>query len=275
MTKISIGITLFLMLGLLIFGVGCIGLQSLGTSIIAKTQDGSRYDYEITTTSPDHSTNELENLEIVINQDEPGKKYLSYSFDANGKQLYERSFTAEKTNNDSVIQIDSKIPIIQEIRPELPNLLVLHEGALDPDAHWTKSFNQSGDYVSTNGTIHYNVSGSSDFTNIGNGKITTKAGSFDCTEIQQVISYSMNESLVTPNGTIDSRINGELNGENWINQDNGILVQSSFDSHKMITVDLSDSYNGILGFEKIYREIPVDLNTTTELTQMSAATMGM
>ena len=53
-----------------------------------------------------HSTNELENLEIVINQDEPGKKYLSYSFDANGKQLYERSFTAEKTNNDSVIQID-------------------------------------------------------------------------------------------------------------------------------------------------------------------------
>ena len=38
----------------------------------------------------------------------------------------------------------------------------------------------------------------------------------------------MNESLVTPNGTIDSRINGELNGENWINQDNGILVQSSF-----------------------------------------------
>ena len=43
----------------------------------------------------------------------------------------------------------------------------------------------------------------------------------------------------------------------------------------MITVDLSDSYNGILGFEKIYREIPVDLNTTTELTQMSAATMGM
>jgi hypothetical protein len=267
--KITVGLIVIALLGLFIISLGCIGLLSPVTSANDNLQGGQQYNYEIGIASTDRSLNELKNLEIVVNKVDLDKKYLTYSIDTNGKKTPKTTFIVEKTNNDNTVKIDSKIPIIQDIRPELPNLLLYPENFTDSGAHWTRVFNQSGNYLTDNGTVEYYVAGTSDFTNIGPKKISTKSGTFDCIGIKQMTNYSMKESLASKNGTTNSEIIGDFNGENWITPKNGILVSSSFDNHKVINVDLSETNKGIFGFEKMYREVSVELHLTTELTKIS------
>lgn len=267
--KIITRLIIISLLGLLIIGVGYIGLQSTRSSMKDTLETGQRFDYEISMSSTDHTTDELTNLEMVVTNADSEKKYLAYSINANGEKTPKTSFAVLKTNPDNTVKIDSKNPIIQDIRPELPNLLMLPENFTDSGAHWIKAFNQSGDYLTENGRIEYYVTGTSDFTNIGPNKISTKSGIFDCIGIKQVTKYSINESLISKNGTTNSEKTGDFNGENWIDPKNGILVRSSFDNHKVINVDLSDTNKGIFGFEKMYREVPINLHITTELTRIS------
>jgi len=271
--KLTTVLTIISLLGLLIIGIGCLGVQANGSSL--NTNSPSKYsmhenqqlNYEIAILSKDRSTNVLKDLKMHV--DKVDSENISETFVITVANSLENRFAIKMTNRGNILESNSKKPIIPEVQPELPNLLEFPEKSTNSGTHWTKEFNQSGNYLTSNGTIEYYLTGNSDFTNIGRKKITTMAGTFDCIGIKHVTDYLIKESLISENGTSNSEKYGNFNGENWIDPRNGILIESAFDSHKVISVDLSETTKGAFGFEKMYREVPVDFHMTTKLTNIS------
>jgi len=246
--------------------IGYFGFQPKDLSI-DDIKTGQRFDYEFTQTSIDQATNNALTIAMIVDDAKPEKKLFTYLTFTDDKNIPENTFAVTKANN--TVQIDSKIPIIADIRPELPNLQIFPENLTDPSNHWIHNINQTGEYQTNEGITQYYIEGISDFTVIGSKRLTLESGTFDCIGIKQITDYSMNEAIIIGNKTTDAIKTGYIYGEIWIDKKSGILIRSSFDSRKGVSVDLSKTMTANPGFEKVYREVSVDLYTETELKKIS------
>ncbi|WP_048152658.1 hypothetical protein [Methanolacinia paynteri] len=273
--KIYTKIALIAIFGLFILSIGLISIQSTDSPISYQDsflkydiQDNQEYDYEINISSKEQSLNVLKNLEMSVDKAENEDIYEKYVLTTASSAEVENSYIIQRTDQGKIIDINSKTPIIPEVQPEFPNLLEFPEKTVEPGMEWTTVFDKSGDSITKNGTIKYEATGTSDFEIIGKKVIITESGNFDCVGIKQTVNYSIKESIVSKNETLNSEKYGYYTGENWINLENGILIRSSFNHHRVISADLSESYQGFFGFEKIYREVPIDFQIVTELTEV-------
>lgn len=272
-------VCIFLCVVLSVLGAGCItGSQiSLTDHLQPETYHltydstvGDTFTYNVTSTVEEPKTTVLTHILTVVSDIERDSIVLqSLSTTFAGENTVEQSYSIKLAPNGSLIESNSILPILPEVQPEVPNLLVFPEHGIQDGDSWSKSFDRRGNATSDEGTVEYHATGTVVLTCLGLKKVSVNAGEFVCVGFEEMVNFSINQILTTENGTFPTFTSGEISGINWVDKDSGFLIESTHKINRTMKIDFSTQMNTLMGFEKFYQEIPVQSQIHIELDERS------
>ncbi len=251
--------------------VGCIGnaqVMQKEHGLKYSLSKGDQLTYKMTSASGNQNAATKWDLEMdVTNISDTVLDLKVIMGSAGNEQTAELPYTLAITPYGNVIATSYSGPVAREIQPEFPNGLRYPEKPVTPGEVWIGTIANSGTYPTKDGIVEYSVTGDSRYTYFDQKTVSVGAGKFDCIGVKQDVNFTLVETIVTGNDTIYTTTNGKINGENWIDQDKGFLVKSSYSVKKNMKADITDVMKKA-GFTEFHREIPSDSNVSCELVWM-------
>lgn len=255
-------------------------LSLVGIACTVNTQNNSQISYNLTYNfdksdkldySSVHSIEKpkktvSENIEMLVS--DVGKNHIAMqvtSITTTNENKTEDCYNMNMTAHGNLIELNSKNLTIPEIQPELPNTLKYPATEIKKDDVWRTTFDKVGNVTSTEGVIEYDLVSMTEYKCIGLKTISVDAGNFNCVGIRSDMNFTLNMTTTSYNKTIYTITTGNTSGEDWVDSKGGFLVKSEHNANKIIKTDYSDTYKEI-GFEKFYRETPLNSYTVSELT---------
>ena len=263
---------LSLLVMLSVLGVGCIDDTQTNYNLKYNFDKGDRFAYDLQSYSETpKNTRTSMHIEMVVL--DIGSNLITMQTGStattNGNKT-ESSYRITMTDHGKLIELNSEDLIIPEIQPEIPNTIVYPEKQIQNGESWTITVKKTGNFTSSEMLTEYELSGTKNYACIGFKKITVETGNFDCVGIESDLNFTLSMITKTTNGTVYTTTTGEVSGEDWVDVKGGFLVKSEYNVDKVITTDLSEMYKE-MGFEKFYRETPMNSHIISELISIHKA----
>lgn len=266
-------ITIFsIFIAISLIGLGCIENKPISYDLKYNFNKGEQFAYDIVSSAemPKKVTTSMHVEMVVLDLDKNCITMQTVSTATMDENETKSSYNARMTDHGKLIELNSEDLIIPEIQPEIPNTIVYPEKQIQNGESWTITVKKTGNFTSLEMLTEYALSGTKNYTCIGFKKITVETGNFDCVGIESDLNFTLSMITKTTNGTVYTTTTGEVSGEDWVDVKGGFLVKSEYNVDKVITTDLSEMYKE-MGFEKFYRETPMNSHIISELISIHKA----
>jgi hypothetical protein len=254
---------------ILSFGTGCLTEQTKITDLRYNFHTGDEFTYGVESVTK--IMDNIEDRKMNVKVKSLNSTVESITTKTEIEQITEGNetfseYTTKMAQNGSIIEIISNDLIVPEIQPELPNTIIFPGTENHHGESWTTYINKEGIVNEPELLTTYNISGMTNYTRLGNKRISVTAGSFECAGIKSNTNYTLESEVNNTNRTFLFYTTGEIIGEVWVDINGGFPVKSTYDVDTITTTDLSENFKK-MGAKKLYRETPMTSRVQSELLE--------